>query len=201
MRPCEVFLRERGVLLGDHGFTPDPGRLETTDSTIVFYHYTRAEKVETVLEAGSGLWARLRVLSEHPDLAGLHLAEGLLEPLPKWMTDSPYFGDLGYEMLKKYVGDLLLRVEVPRDFPGLYVADYGHMLELKHLTRRGRLVLDLGYDTTTGHEVGRSGTNSYVPAAEYRGGHLAPEVKAARRGQGIVVPAEYIEVCDVQPLR
>ena len=42
MRPCEVFLRERGVLLGDHGFTPDPGRLETTDSTIVFYHYTRA---------------------------------------------------------------------------------------------------------------------------------------------------------------
>ena len=131
MRPCEVFLRERGVLLGDHGFTPDPGRLETTDSTIVFYHYTRAEKVETVLEAGSGLWARLRVLSEHPDLAGLHLAEGLLEPLPKWMTDSPYFGDLGYEMLKKYVGDLLLRVEVPRDFPGLYVADYGHMLELE----------------------------------------------------------------------
>ena len=96
MRPCEVFLRERGVLLGNHGFTPDPGRLETTDSTIVFYHYTRPEKVETV-------------------------------------------------------------------------------------------VLDLGYDTTTGHEVGRSGTNSYVPAAEYRGGHLAPEVKATRRGQGIVV--------------
>ena len=117
------------------------------------------------------------------------------------MTDSPYFGDLGYEMLKKYVGDLLLRVEAPRDFPGLYVADYGHMLERKHLTRRGRLVLDLGYDTATGHEVVRSGTNSYVPAVEYRGGHLAPVVKATRRGQGIVVPAEYIEVCDVQPLR
>ena len=201
MRPCEVFLRERGVCLGDHGFTPDPGRLETTDSSIVFYHYTRPEKVEKVLKPGSGLWARLRVLSEHPGLAGLHLAEGLLEPLPAWMTDSPYFGDLGLEMLKKYVGDLLLRVEVPRDFPGLYVADYGHMLELKHLSRRDRLVLNLGYDATTGHEVVRSGTNSYVPVAEYRGGHLAPEVKATRRGQGIVVPAKYIEVCDVQPLR
>ena len=133
------------MLLGDHGFTPDPGRLETTGSTIVFYHYTRPEKVDRVLEAGSGLWAHLRVVSPPPELEGHHLAEGLLEPLPMWMTDSPYFGDLGLEMLKKYVGDLLLRVEVPRDFPGLYVADFGHTLELKHLRRRGRLVLDLGY--------------------------------------------------------
>ena len=201
MRPCEVFLRERGVCLGDHGFTPDPGRLETTDSSIVFYHYTRSEKVEKILEASGGLWARLRVVSPPLELEGHHLAEGLLEPLLLWLTDSPYFGGLGLEMLKKYVGDLLLRVEVPRDFPGLYVADYGHILELKHLSRRGRLALHLGYDTATGHEVVRSGTNSYVPVAEYRGGHLAPEVKATRRGQGIVVPAKYIEVCDVQPLR
>lgn len=201
MRRCETFLRELGVLLGDHGFTPDPGRVETTGSTIVFYHYTRPEKAEKVLEEGSGLWARLRVISEHQDLEGLHLAEGLLEPLPKWMTDSPYFGDLGFEMLKKYVGDLLLRVEVPREFPGLYVADFAHTLELKHLNRRGRLVLDLGYDTATGHEAVRAETNSYVPAASYSGGHLAPEVKATREGQGIVVPSEHIEVCDVQPLR
>ena len=196
-----MFLRERGVLLGDHGFTPDPGRLEVTDSTIVFYHYTREERVGKVLGAGSGLWARLPVISEHPDLEGRHLAEGLLEPLPRWMTDSPYFGDLGFEMLKKYVGDLLLKIEVPQDFPGLYVADFGHMLELKHLSRRGCLVLHMGYDTTTGKEVVQSYTNSFVPAAKYRWGHLAAEVKATRRGQGIVVPAEYIEVCGVQPLR
>ncbi len=189
------------MLLGDHGFAPDPGRLEATDSTIVFYHYTREERVEKVLETGSGLWARLPVVSPAPELEESHFAEGLLEPLPLWLTESPYFGDLGFEMLKKYAGDLLLRVEAPRDFPGLYVADFGHMLELKHLSRRGRLVLHVGYDTTTGKEVVRSHTNSYVPAAEYRGGHLAPEVKATRLGQGLVVPAEYIEVCDVQPLR
>ena len=47
----------------------------------------------------------------------------------------------------------------------------------------------------------RAETNSYVPAAAYLGGHLAPEVKATREGQGIVVPARHIEVCDVQPLR
>ena len=52
-----------------------------------------------------------------------------------------------------------------------------------------------------GREVVRAETNSYVPAAEYHGGHLAPEVKATRRGQGIVVPSKHIEVCDVQPLR
>ena len=32
-------MRQRGVLLADHGFTPDPGRIEVTDSTVVFYHY------------------------------------------------------------------------------------------------------------------------------------------------------------------
>ncbi len=189
------------MLLGDHGYTPDPGRLETTDSTMVFYHYTRPERVEKVMEADGGLWARLPVVSPPPELVGCHLVEGLLEPLPRWMTDSPYFGDLGLEMLRKYVGDLLLRIEVPHDFPGLYVADFGHVLEWKHLSRRGRLVLDLGYDTTIGKEFAKSYTNSYVPAAEYNGGHLAPDVKATRRGQGIVVPASYIAVSEVQPLR
>ena len=46
-------MRQRGVLLADHGFTPDPGRIELTDSTVVFYHYTRDERAERVLEAGA----------------------------------------------------------------------------------------------------------------------------------------------------
>ena len=192
---------KRGVLLGDCGYTSDPGCVDLTDSTIVFYHYTRVERAERILEPGSGLWARLLIVSAPPDLAGCYLTEGLLEPLPLWMTDSPYFGDLGLEMLRELVGDLLLRVEVPRDFPGLYVADYAHVLEAKHVRRRGRSALNLGYDTSTGKEVVRSDANSYIPAIEYRGGHLAPEVKATRRGQGIVVPAEYVTVSETQPLR
>ena len=47
----------------------------------------------------------------------------------------------------------------------------------------------------------RSETNSYVPAAQYRGGHLAPSLKVTRRGEGLAVPAKYIAVSDVQPLR
>ena len=194
-------MRKRGVLLADYGYTSDPGCLEFTDSTIVFYHYTWVERAEGLLEPGSGLWARLPVVSAPPDLAGCYLVEGLLEPLPLWMTESPYFGDLGLEMLREFVGDLLLRVEVPRDFPGLYVADYAHTLEAKHVSRRGSPALDLGYDTTTGKEVGRSEANSYIPAIEYRGGHLAPEVKATRRGQGIAVPAKYVTVSETQPFR
>ena len=194
-------MRERGVLLADHGYTPDPGAVELTASTIAFYHYTRAENVERILEAGGGLSARLPVVSAPPDLAGLHLVEGLLEPLPLWMTESPFFGDIGFKMLGESVGDLLLRVEVPRNFPGLYVADFAHVLEAKHVRRRGRPALDLGYDTSTGREVTRSDANSFVPAIEYRGGHLAPIVKPTRRGTGIAVPARYIAVSDVQPLR
>lgn len=194
-------MRERGVLLADHGYTPDPGTVELTASTFAFYHYTREERVDRVLEVGGGLCARLPVVSVLPDFAGLHLVEGFLEPLPPWLTESPYFGDLGLEMVREFVGDLLLRVEVPRDFPGLYVADYAHNLEAKHVRRRGRPALDLGYDTSTGREVTQSDANSYVPAIEYRGGHLAPVVKATRRGQGIAVPARYVAVSEVQPLR
>ncbi len=117
------------------------------------------------------------------------------------MTESPFFGDIGFKMLGESVGDLLLRVEVPRNFPGLYVADFAHVLEAKHVRRRGWPALDLGYDTSTGREVTRSDANSFVPAIEYRGGHLAPIVKATRRGTGIAVPARYIAVSDVQPLR
>ena len=117
------------------------------------------------------------------------------------MTDSPYFGDLGVEMLREYVGDILLRIEVPVDFPGLYVADYAHMLECKHIQRRGRPMIDLGYDCATGKEDTKSDANSYVPAIQYRGGHVAPEMKATRQGQGVTLAAKYISVSDVQPLR
>ena len=200
-RLCDVFMRHRGVLLGDYGFTPDPGRVERTDSTVVLYHYTREERVERVLGPGGGLRARLRVVAAPPGLEGHHLVEGLLEPLPLWMTASPYFGDLGFEMLREFVGDLLLRVELPRDFPGVYVADYAHALEGKHVSRRGRPALGLGYDTDTGREVCRSEANSYIRVAEYRGGHVAPSVKMTRRGEGLAVPAQYIAISDVQPLR
>ena len=48
-------MRKRGALLADYGYTSDPGCLELTDSTIVFYHYTWVERAERLLEPGSGL--------------------------------------------------------------------------------------------------------------------------------------------------
>ena len=69
-------MRQRGVLLADHGFTPDQGRIEVTDSTVVFYHYTRDERAERILEVGGGLWARLPVVLAPPGLEGCYLVEG-----------------------------------------------------------------------------------------------------------------------------
>ena len=194
-------MNKRGELLASHGYTPDPGLVQMTESTVTFYHYTHKENVKKILAASGGLWARLPVVSPPPDLQGLHLVEGLLEPLSRWMIASPYFGDLGLEMLREYAGDILLRIEVPRDFPGLYVADFAHVLESKYVLRRGSPALNLGYDCTTGEEVCKADANSYIPVLEYVGGHVAPEMKATRRGPGIAVPSQFIKVSDVQPLQ
>ena len=201
MRPCDNFLTTRGLLLESHGYTPDPGRVRVTDRGITVYHYTREDRIESVLEPEGGLWARLPVVSPLPDHAGLYLVEALLDPLPLWMTDSPYFDDLGLRMLREYVGDVLLELTVPTDFPGLYVADYAHVLECKHIARRGRPALGLGYDCSSGHESAQADANSYIPALRYDGGHVAPEMKITRCGAGIAVPSEHIRVCSVQPPR
>lgn len=126
-----------------------------------------------------------------------YLSEGFLEPFPKWLTDSPYFGDVGMEMVKRYIGNVLLRIEVPNDFPGLFVADYAHCLECKHLDLRGTAPLQLGYDCSTGHQVMQAYVHSYVEASEYERGHLAPLMQCVRKEQGIVIPNKYITISQV----
>jgi len=197
MRPCDLFLQERGVPLGEHGFSADPGWVERTpNSKIVFYHYSRLEVLDRIFAPGSGLRARLPVAdgAATPRFEGYYLVEGFLEPRPLWLSHSPYFGDLGLEMMRDYMGDVVLLIEVPEDFPGLYVADAAHNFECKHLARRQQPALNLGYDCSTGHEVCTAEINSYIVLAEYRGGHVAPNVKALRRGEGIAIPREHISV-------
>ena len=99
-------------------------------------------------------------------------------------------------MLREYVGGVLLRVCVPLDFAGLYVADFAHSLECKYHDRNGRLAMGLGYDLQTGREVTQAYVNSWIPLDEYVGGHVAPIVEATREGPGLVVPSRFIEIWD-----
>jgi hypothetical protein len=117
------------------------------------------------------------------------------------MTHCPYFGDFALVMLRRYVGDTLLRIQVPADFPGLYVADMAHNFECKYQDERGVAPLGLGYDCRTYKQVMRVELNSYVAMKEYVGGHVLPNVKATRKGEGIVIPSDYISVNPLQPLR
>ncbi len=182
----------------------DPGQVERTEAgEFVFYHYTRPEQLEAIFAPGSGLYARLPVVyGERLDkFKGCYLVEGFLEPLPQWLTDSPYFGDLGLQMMRAYVGDVLLRIIVPPDFPGLYVVDLAHRFEGMHLQFRGKTVLNIGYDCHTGREMMLAELHSYVPMRAYQGGHVAPNVKATRRDMGIAVPNKYLSICNYQPLQ
>ena len=145
MRPAERFLWLSCQLLARPGYVPDPGRVERTGSgCIVLCHYTHPKQLDAIRATG-GLRARLPVLGTAlpPTLEGNYLIETLLDPFPLWLSCSPYFGDLALEMMRENVGDLLLRLELPPDFPGLYVADYGHVLERKHEARYGSPVLGL----------------------------------------------------------
>jgi len=197
-----LFLNDWGQLLGDHGFIPDPGTIERTANGVVLYHYTHPEHVDAILAPDSGLRARIYV--NYSELSAEFtegaMAEGFLEPFPQWLAASPYFGDLGIEMMRAFVGNFLLRIVVPKDFPGLYVADCAHVLECKHVERRGSPVLGLGYDCTTGRECTKAYLNSYMPLGDYRGGHVAPVVQMIRREAGIVVPSRFITKADQQPL-
>ncbi len=116
------------------------------------------------------------------------------------MSHSQYFGDFCLRMLRRYVGDLLLRITLPPDFAGVYVADMAHNFDCKYQDEHGRPALKLGYDCRTGREVTVAEANSYVPVREYAGGHVLPNVKATRRGEGLVIPRDCITVSDIQPL-
>lgn len=198
--PCDSI--SPPALLGDQGYEPDPGRIEQTPDTIAFYHYTRREAIERISGSGEGLVARRPVACPNPppQFIGACLTEGFLEPLPRWLRHSPHFGDLGFALLRAYIGDLLLRIELPRAFPGLYVADYAHILECKYVEHRGRPALGLDYDCSTGHMSTQAYVESYIRATEYRGGYLAPMVQVVRRGPGPAIPAHLIRVVADQPL-
>ncbi|MBP1993056.1 hypothetical protein J2Z66_004673 [Paenibacillus eucommiae] len=205
MRLGENFLNNRSLSLCDYGYEPDPGCIEHTDNgNIVFYHYTREDRLEQIFSLNSGLFARLPVdVCPNPpnEFIGCFMVEGLLEPLPTWLTNCPYFGDLGIEMMRRYVGNVLLRIEVPSTYEGLFTADYAHIMEAKHLEFKGSSPLNLGYDCSTGKEVTQAYVNSYVSADKYKNRHIAPVMQAARKEQGIVIPRDYISVALKQPLK
>jgi hypothetical protein len=194
----DLFLAERGHLLGDHGFEPDPGWVERTADGYAIYHYSRAERLPFIFGTGGGLRARKKVLTTDltPEFHGCFEVHGFLEPDPQWLSAGPYFGDLGREMRDGYMGEVLLRASLPNSFGDVYVCDFAHNLECKHAQRRGRPVLELGYDCRTGHECVRACTHSYVPIAEYAGGHVAPLVAVVRRSRGIVIPRQLLATID-----
>lgn len=197
------FLNRRGELLGSYGFEDDPGRPEwRSDGGLTFWHYSRREHLDLIRGTAGGLRAsRPAFFSTDltPDFEGLFLVEGFLDPKPHWLDHSPYFGDDGGRRWRGYIGDLLLRVDLPPGFQGVWVADYGHPLEAKAVQQGSSSPLNLGYDCRTGHEANRAYAHSLVPIETYTGGHLAPIVTVMRPGPGIAIPRSCISVAEVQP--
>ena len=202
-RPGERFLRRRGELLGDLGFEDDPGRPQwRADGGLTFWHYARRNRLGLILGTAGGLKARKRAFFSTGltlEFEGLYTVEGFLDPKPRWLDDSPYFGGEGGRRWRGWIGEVLLRVDLPPGFQGVWVADYGHPMEVKAIQQEKRAPLGLGYDCRTGHEANRAYAHSLVPIERYRGGHLAPVVTVMRPGPGIAVPRACLSVADIQP--
>ena len=200
MKLGEHFLKDRGRCLRDFDFMPDSGQVELGDDTIVFYHYSQLKKKHDIFSPSSGLYAGRSVEcpNDFHEYDDTYIVEGFLEPIPKWLTDSPYLGDIGINIVKRHLGHLLLKVEVPRDFPGVYVVDYAHMLDWQ-IGRRRPEPLGLGYAEE--EECKKAYVHSYIPMLEYQKGHVAPIVHVLRKGKGIVIPNKYLEIANEQPLR
>ena len=197
------FLNQRGELLGDHGFQDDPGRpLWRPDGGLTFWHYTRRNRLPLILGTAGGLWARKRAFfstERTPEFEGRYTVEGFLDPKPQWLDDSPYFGGEGGRRWRGWIGDVLLRVDLPPGFQDVWVADHGHPLEVVAVQSGKPAPLRLGYDCRTGHEANRAYAHSLVPVQTYTGGHLAPVVTVMRPGPGIAIPRACISVAEIQP--
>ena len=202
-RAGERFLSRRGELLGDLGFEDDPGRPHwRPDGGLTFWHYSRRSRLPLILGTAGGIKARRRAFFSTdltPDFDEMYMVEGFLEPKPQWLDDSPYFGGEGGYRWRGWIGEALLRLDLPAGFQGVWVADYAHPMETKAVQNGRRAPLNLGYDRRTGHEANRAYAHSLAPITTYRGGHLAPVVTVMRPGPGIAVPRACVSVAELQP--
>lgn len=197
------FLNQRGERLGGCGFQDDPGRPAwRSDGGLTFWHYARQEHLELIFGTAGGLKAgrpAFFATELTPEFEGLYMVEGFLDPKPQWLDHSPYFGGDGGRRWRGYIGEVLLRVDLPPGFQGVWVADYAHPLEVKAVQQGNPSPLNLGYDCRTGHEANRAYAHSLVPMQTYTGGHLAPIVTVMRPGPGIAIPRPCVSVAEIQP--
>jgi hypothetical protein len=197
MRKCEPFIQQKGLYLGELSYKTDKTEVQYTDEgNLVFYHYTYKEHLNKIFKEDGGLYTyRSVACPKVPTYLQNHfLTEGFLSPIPNWFTNNEYYKNLGKELVQQFIGNIVLKIEVPKGFSSIYIADYAHVLECKSLNRNQCSSLKLGYDCSSGREVTQAYVNSYIPADVYKGGHIAPIVQITRENPGIVIPSKYISL-------
>ncbi|MCI1696132.1 hypothetical protein [Aneurinibacillus aneurinilyticus] len=112
-------------------------------------------------------------------------------------TKNILFRESWMGLVQECIGNVLLHIEVPLDFPKVYIADYAHVLECRCFDEKGNSPLGLGYQCQTGNEVAQAYVNSYIPIKDYRGGHIAPVVQVLGKDNRIIIPNKYISISNV----
>lgn len=189
----QLFLEQEGMRLGQYVEVEEESS-DLADGMLTFYHYTHADRI--------GLYAQRPVACPQvpAPYQDSYLVEGFLQPLPNWLTHCPYYGNLGYNLMRQYIGDVLLEVAIPVDEFLIAVADYAHILHCKQDTGAGT-GLPLGYDCRDGREPTQAYVNSYIPITKYDGGHGCPVVQVMRKGEGLAIPNRCIRISKMQPLQ
>lgn len=196
------FLEQEGLRLGNY-VEVEEGAPELAGGMLTLYHYTHAGRLDSIFSPGGGLHAQRPVAC--PQVPVLYqdryLVEGFLQPLPNWLTNCPYYGNLGYKLMRQYIGDVLLEVVLPVDEFLIAVADYAHILFCKQKETGESAGLPLEYDCRNGRESTQAYVNSYIPVKEFVGGHICPVVQVMRKGEGLAIPNRCIRIAKRQPLQ
>ncbi|MGG4398110.1 hypothetical protein ABEX25_27850 [Paenibacillus thiaminolyticus] len=97
----QLFLDQEGLRLGDY-VEAEEGAPKLAGGMLTFYHYTHADRLDSIFSPGGGLHAQRPVACPQvPEpFQDSYLVEGFLQPLPKWLTNCPYFGNLGYKLMR-----------------------------------------------------------------------------------------------------
>ena len=175
LNPIAPFLNYRRLSFRDAGLIADSGLPQIFSDYIEFYHFTHESLIPQIKAEGLRAFRSRNCRDMPEEFKGKYVLEGFLENSPNWLANSPYFNDMGLRLVTEHIGKIPLKVRLPVSFKSkCYVADYAHMMDIRHFHECGNFSLGFEYSRKNPNDIHLAYLNSYIEIDKYNGGHICP---------------------------